>query len=367
MLGVYIHIPFCERKCSYCAFSSFVSSAQEQERYISSLIEEIKEFSKNEKREIDTIYIGGGTPSLISIDLMKKLIKCLKENFIWSKECEFSIEANPNSLTEEKLKFYKQNGINRLSIGVQSLDNAKLQAVGRLHSKEDAIKTLKLAERYFDNISVDMLIGLPYMNKDLFLNEIEYLSTLNIKHISAYMLQIEEGTQMAELVDKNEVLLPSDDDSVLAYEEMAKLLKIKGFDRYEVSNFARKGFECRHNIKYWTGEEYVGFGLAAHSYLKGERIANSNKFNDYYQRKLSIREKLTKMQLIEEHIMLGLRCNSGVNKNYLKTLGYDLEKNQYLQDFIAKGIITETENEKIYINPDFYGVNNYIIVHLLPN
>jgi len=364
MLGVYIHMPFCERKCSYCAFSSFVSSEKEQEKYITSLISEIQHFSQKEKRNIDSISIGGGTPSLISVQLMEKLFNCLKENFIWSDNLEFSIEANPNSLTKEKLEFYKKSGVNRLSIGVQSLDDEKLKSIGRLHTSQQAIDVVKMAENYFDNISVDMLIGLPNMKKEDFLKEIELLSSFNIKHISAYMLQVEEGTPLAKIVKNNPFVLPDDDDSVGAYEEMACLLKKHGFNRYEVSNFAKDGFECKHNMKYWTGEDYIGFGLSAHSYIEGNRFANAKNFNDYYVGKLSMQEKLTDEQKIEEHIMLGLRCNQGVDKEYLSRLGYDITKNENLLNFIEKGIIKEDKN-RLFLNPDYYGVNNYIIVHLL--
>lgn len=364
MLGVYVHIPFCERKCSYCAFSSFVSNEEEKERYISSLIEEITDFAKNEKREIDTIYIGGGTPSLLSISQMKKIIDCLKNNFVLNEKLEFSIEANPNSLTREKLEFYKENGINRLSIGVQTLEDEKLKNIGRIHTSEMALNSIKLANKYFDNVSVDMLIGLPDMDKEMFLNQIEILTALNIKHISAYMLQIEEGTPLSKMAKENKIFLPEDDDSVEVYEEMAKLLKTKGFDRYEVSNFAKNGYECRHNVKYWTGEDYIGFGLSAHSYMGGVRFANAKKMDEYYNRKIALNETLTKEQKIEEHIMLGLRCNRGVDKKFLLDLGYDIDKNVYLSNFIERGIIDEDLNH-LYLNPDYYGVNNYIIVHLL--
>ena len=371
MLGVYIHIPFCQRKCAYCAFSSFVSSKEEQERYVDSLIEEIKEFRKKKTEEkyrnIDTIYIGGGTPSLLSKNLLKRIIDCLKENFIWEKGLEFSIEANPCSLTEEKLAFYKQQGINRLSVGVQSLEDEKLKTIGRLHSSKQAIDCIEIASKYFENLNCDMLIGLPKMEEENFLSQIEYLSSSKVKHISAYMLQVEEGTPLYQIVKERPLFLPEDDDSVDVYEKMAKLLQENGFERYEVSNFAKKGYECKHNLKYWTGEEYIGFGLSAHSYINGVRFANSKKFDDYYNRKLALKENLENNQLIEEHIMLGLRCNKGIDKIYLRSLGYDLDKNDFLVEYLAKGIIKEGSTRNILtLNPDYYGVNNFIIVNLLP-
>lgn len=365
MLGIYVHIPFCESKCHYCAFASFVKREEEQTKYIFSLIEEIKGFAKNEKREIDTIYIGGGTPTVLSIPLMKKLIDALKENFIWNENLEFTIEANPCSLTQEKLIFYKDNGINRISLGVQSLQNDKLKAIGRRHDYNEALNKIKLAGKYFKNISCDMLIGLPNMDKEKFLSEIEMLTSINIKHISAYMLQIESGTPLAKMVDNKEIFLPDDDESVNAYEEMTKLLAKKGFERYEVSNFAREGYESKHNFKYWTGEEYVGFGLGAHSFINGTRHANASSFEGYYKREIVQKENLTNTQKIEEHIMLGLRCKAGVSKDYLKSKGYEIENNENFIEFRQKGVLIENR-DNITLNPDFYGVSNFIIASLLP-
>ena len=365
MLGVYIHIPFCESKCHYCAFASFVRNKEEQNRYIASLIEEIKEFSKHNKKEIDSIYIGGGTPSIISVENIQKLIDCLKDNFYWNKKLEFTIEANPCSLTEEKLKFYKDRGVNRLSLGIQSLENDKLKAIGRRHDVQEAINKIKLAGKYFDNLSCDMLIGLPNMDQEDFLKQIEWLASLNVKHISAYMLQVEEGTPLVKMIDNKEILLPDDDESVETYEKMANLLSKIGFERYEVSNFAQKGYESKHNFKYWTGEDYIGFGLGAHSYFEGKRFANSSNFNDYYVRKIAYVEDITPQMKIEEHIMLGLRCKAGISKKFLNDLGFDISKNENFQEFKNKQILIETD-DKILLNENFYGVSNYIIASILP-
>lgn len=365
MLGVYVHIPFCESKCHYCAFASFVEREEQQKKYISSLIEEIKDFAKQEKREVDTIYIGGGTPSIISIQDMKELIDCLKANFIWNKDYEFTIEANPCSLTTEKLEFYKNNGVNRISLGVQSLEDEKLKIIGRRHDSKSAKEKILLSRKYFENISCDMLIGLPDMNEDDFLNQIDWLARNDVKHISAYMLQVEPGTPLVKMIEDKEIELPDDDDSVSAYENMAKLLLQRGFERYEVSNFALKGYESKHNFKYWTGEDYIGFGLGAHSYLNGVRFANSTTFQGYYNRKIAQKEILNFNQKIEEHIMLGLRCKNGISKNYLINHGYELVKNENFIDFKNKGVLIET-SDRIYLNPDFYGVSNFIIASLLP-
>ena len=364
MLGVYVHIPFCDGKCSYCGFSSFVKTDDEKERYINSLVEEIKEFAGEKKREIDSIYIGGGTPSILPINLICKLFEALKENFKWKDGLEFTIEANPCSLDEEKLSFYKKNGVNRISLGVQSLDENQLKFIGRRHSSIEAIDAVKLAKKYFDNVSCDLLIGLKDMDENAFLAQINTLAELGITHISAYMLQVEEGTRLHRLVEKNKHLLPTDDDCVDVYEKMTDKLAILGFSQYEISNFAKQGYESYHNFKHWTGQEYVGFGLGAHSYLNGKRIANDTTFSGYYDRIHTI-EAINDQQRLEEHIMLGLRCKAGISKIVMKTLGYDITTNSNLVEFVEKGILNQ-QGDIITLNPDYYGVSNYIFVKLLP-
>ncbi|MBQ8443882.1 MAG: radical SAM family heme chaperone HemW [Clostridia bacterium] len=363
MLGIYVHIPFCESKCAYCAFSSFVRGEEEREKYIAKLIDEINSYSG--ETEIDTIYIGGGTPSVLSINLMEKLIGVIKDKFSLAENYEFTIEANPCSLTEEKLACYKKNGVNRLSIGVQSLNDTQLKFIGRRHNSEGAISAITLAKKYINNLSCDLLIGLKDMDKNEFCGQITMLANLGVEHISAYMLQVENGTPLAKMVADNPLLLPDDDQCVEAYDEIVKSLDKLGFHRYELSNFAKTGKESRHNYKYWTGEDYIGFGLGAHSYANGKRWANSSNFEDYYAGKLASEEILTEEQQLEEHIMLGLRCKAGISKKFLIQKGYDIQKSDSYIDFLEKDILQES-GDNVKLNPKFYGVSNYIIVKLLP-
>ena len=366
MLSIYVHIPFCERKCNYCAFSSFVEKNEKIDEYILFLTKEIENFAKNNIREVDTIYIGGGTPSLLTTEQIEKVVVCVKENFVLTENCEITIECNPNSLTKEKLSKYKSLGINRLSIGVQSLDDDQLSFIGRLHSSKEAIEKIKLSKEIgFENISVDLLIGLNGATAERFLVQLQMLIDLDIKHISTYMLQIEDNTLLKKMVESETVILPTDEESVEIYEKTAEFLKKNGFYRYEVSNFAKKGYESKHNLKYWIGDDYIGFGLSAHSYIDGKRWANANNFKGYYQGEKPLDEVLSNGQKIEEHIMLGLRCKNGIDIDYLLSLGYDIRKNEYLDDFIARNIL-KRDGEKIYLNEDYYRVNNFIIVHLLP-
>ncbi len=371
MLGVYIHIPFCERKCNYCAFSSFVVDGTRQEEYVESLIDEIKTFGRtnnDEKhRKVDTIFIGGGTPSLLEPYLLKKIVETLRSVFNFEKNLEFTIECNPNSLTDEKLELYKQLGVNRISIGIQSLDEAQLKFIGRLHDAKSAIEATRKSLAKFDNVSADILIGIGGMNEENYLIGLEKLVNLGIKHVSTYMLQVEEGTPLARTVEENREILPSDEECIEVYNKTVKFLKNNGFNQYEVSNFAKKCCECKHNQKYWNGDEYVGFGLSAHSYINGERIANAKTFEEYYNREHEMKEVLTRGQLIEEHIMLGLRCSKGISIGYLSSLGYNIEENEYIAEFLKKGVVYRSEDgDRLHLNKDYYGVNNYIIVHLLP-
>ena len=364
MLGVYIHIPFCERKCNYCAFSSFADFSQKT-RYIDSLCQEIESFERKNEH-IDTIYIGGGTPTVLEPFEMEKIFASLKKTFDIDKNSEITVECNPNSLSREKLLCYKALGVNRLSIGVQSLNDEQLKFAGRLHNSQQALDSIRLAREIgFENISVDLLIGLNNSNEDEFIKNLKILLDEKIKHISTYMLQVEDKTPLKSLIDQNPDLMPDDDNMVEILLKTADFLKKNGFLHYEVSNFALKGYESKHNYKYWSGEEYVGFGLSAHSYLNGERFANASNFEDYFSRKIASREVLTSAQKIEEHIMLGLRCSLGIDVEFIKSLGYDIQKNSNFQEFLKRGILFE-KGDKICLNEDFYQVNNFVIVSLMP-
>ncbi len=366
MLGIYIHLPFCESKCNYCAFNSFVASEEEKEKYLSVLREDISFFARSNERVVDTVYFGGGTPSLLSTEQFKKLIEAIKTNYKLHKNCEITLEANPNSLTEEKLLCYKENGVNRLSIGVQSLNDESLKFIERRHDSSQAIEKIKLAKKYFNNISCDLLIGLPTISSDEYIKTLSKLIELGVKHISSYMLQIEENTPLKQMVDKNPDLLPGDDECAKFYEEIVEFLEKNKFYRYEVSNFAKKGFESRHNIKYWTNKPYIGFGLSAHSYIDGKRWACGEKLSDFYNHKHIMEEYLGDEEKIEEHIMLGLRCFKGIDISYLKKLNYDIEKNQYYNQYIKENVLIKKSANRVILNPKYYEVNNLIITNLMP-
>ena len=358
-ISIYIHIPFCERKCNYCAFVSYCLNEEKQNEYIKKLIEEISNFKIN--KIVQTIYIGGGTPSLLSENNIRKIFYALRKNFLIDRDAEITIEVNPNSVTEEKLKLYKDIGINRISIGVQSLNNKTLREIGRLHDKKAAIKSIKLARKYFTNISADLILGLQHEK-----NVVKYakkLISLGVKHISCYMLEVHENTKLFSLIQERRYFPLQDEEVVKSYQNLVKFLKRKKFIQYEISNFAICGYESKHNINYWTFGDYKGFGASSHSYIDGYRIENASKLEEYYNGK-QIKEKKNSKTEIEERIMLGLRCEYGVSIKDLFELGYDIMENPYFKDYVEKKIIY-LNDDIAYLDPKYYSVSDYIIEHLI--
>lgn len=359
-ISVYIHLPFCERKCLYCAFTSFVSSDDVQKEYVKHLIKEIENFKDGYK--VKTIYFGGGTPSVFRLDLLGKIFDALKNKFEIEKDAEITMEVNPNSVDEEKLGFYKRLGVNRLSMGIQSLNDKTLKKLGRLHTKKEALYKLQLATKFFDNVSCDLILGLEKEK-----NVVKYARKLikfGIKHISCYILEVHENTPLYSLV-KNKKYQPLYDEAVAkSYEKLRKFLEKQGFNQYEISNFSLVGFESKHNLAYWSYDDYVGFGLSSHSFLDGARYENSSNLKAYYEGK-GQSETITNDKEIEERILLGLRCKNGVDLEKLKNLGYILEKNEFFMQFLEKNILKKVNN-RIFLNPNYYAVSDFIIEHLLP-
>lgn len=366
MLGIYVHFPFCERKCVYCNFSSFVNKEIE-DKYIDHLLNEIQDFVDESKdKRVNSIYFGGGTPSFVSQTNIKRVMDKLRECFVVMEDSEITIECNPHSTTREKLEFYHKLGFNRISFGVQSLNDEELKFLGRLHSSQEGEECIKLAKSVgFKNISADLIIGVKGQTLESLLASTRGLIELGVNHISSYMLQVEEGTPLYKMVKENPSILPDDDESVNLYERLVAFLGRAGFEQYEVSNFAKDNSYSLHNMKYWKGDEYVGFGLGASSYINGQRKTNGKTFEEYFKGEGVLSEILTPWQRIEEGIMLGLRCKCGVKKEYLKSLGYDIEKNENY-DFFLKNNVLREENGIVYINKEYFPVNNYIIVKLLP-
>ena len=267
-LGLYIHIPFCMKKCNYCDFLSFSSTEEEKERYVQALCKEILSFQgKKGECIITTMFFGGGTPSILKGEQMERIMGAINEAFLVDEEAEITIEMNPGTVTKEKLEIYKKIGINRLSIGLQTTDDERLKVLGRIHTYEQFLQNYQWArELGFQNISVDLMSALPKEDLTSYQKDLERILALKPEHISSYSLIIEEGTPFYE---EEELLeqLPKEEEDRAMYELTGKLLQEEGYQRYEISNYAKKGKESRHNSIYWTGKEYLGLGLGASSYL----------------------------------------------------------------------------------------------------
>ena len=330
-LGVYIHIPFCKQKCLYCDFVSFAQMEDLQEKYIQALKDEIKNW-KAQKMDyiIKTIYIGGGTPSYIDSKYISEILKLINDkqyniNQYESESMPITIEVNPGTVTKQNLEDYKKAGVNRLSIGLQSTKNSLLKEIGRIHNYEEFLEIYGLAREVgFSNINVDLMIGLPNQTiKDIkkTLEDITNLKPVNPEHISVYSLIIEENTPLQRLIETSELELPDEEAERQMYWYVKDFLELKGYKHYEISNFAKQGFEAKHNIDCWEQNEYIGFGVAAHSYMDNKRFCNISELNKYiencnkyaFKDNVIIEEIQSEMDKMKEYMILGLRKIDGVS------------------------------------------------------
>ena len=355
MRSVYIHIPFCKSICSYCDFCKFFYNDKWASLYLEALEKEIKEYYENDK--IKTIYIGGGTPSSLSINNLIKLFKII-QIFDTSSLEEFTFECNINDINEELLVLLKNNKVNRISIGVESFNQNNLEFLSRVHNKEDIVNKIKLTHKYFNNINVDLIYALPTENMRILKNDIKSMLKLPITHISTYSLIIEEHTMIY-----NDKVKPIDEDiDYKMYKYICKKLKKNGFNHYEVSNFAKKGYESKHNLTYWDNLEYYGFGLGAHGYTNSMRYENTRNFNKYLKGDFRFNELLvSNREEIENELILGLRKLNGININeFKKKFNKDIFKEFKLDEAIQKGYLTNS-NGQIYIKEDKIYIMNEII------
>ena len=351
--GIYIHIPFCKQKCLYCDFTSFAGKEQLQERYLNALIFHLgqaqinlgqsllkKCLSQFRKRtgprpflEKDrpqfcqscTVFIGGGTPSFVDSKKIKEILSKIPKTNVE----EITIEVNPGTVTKEKLEDYKEAGVNRLSIGLQSTKNELLKQIGRIHSFEDFLDTYKIAREVgFNNINVDLMIGLPKQTVQDVKESLKNIMNLKPnapEHISVYSLILEEDTPMEKLVREGKLKLPDEEQERNMYWYVKNFLELNGYKHYEISNFAKPGFESKHNLSCWNQEEYIGFGIAAHSYIDGKRFCNISDIEQYieniekgdFEKNIIIQEIQDKEVQMKEYVMLGLRKIDGISiKNF---------------------------------------------------
>ncbi|MGB4439576.1 MAG: radical SAM family heme chaperone HemW [Sedimentibacter sp.] len=361
-LGIYVHIPFCKRKCNYCDFYSIKWNDESENKYIDAVINEIKNYKDtlDEKYCVDTIYFGGGTPTIINPDNLRRIIGKLRSIFEIDENAEISMEANPNTLTSDNLKAYKEIGINRLSIGIQSLNDDILYKIGRIHNGREALEAIDRAKQFgFENINADAMFNIPGQTITDIETTLSKIIEKNVKHISFYSLKLEKGTPMYDMEKNSKIIMPEEDEEREMYYAGRNVMEDKNLFQYEISNFALKGYECKHNLKYWNQEEYIGIGPSAHSFLNSIRYSNPSDLNLYCQNseenvfERKIQEVMNRKDLIFEYIMLRLRLTEGLNMVEFK--------NKFSIDFnetYSKQIDHLTKNNLLKYSGDFVKLTN---------
>ena len=368
-ISIYIHIPFCESRCHYCDFCSSLLNRENVEKYFSYLEREINLY-RNFLREkiIDTVFIGGGTPSSVDGKYIARILKILSD-FEFSKDPEISIESNPNSLTREKAETYFSSGINRISIGAQSFNDEILKKIGRIHRSEDIYKALENARfAGFTNINLDLMLALPSQKFSDIEKSLEEIKKLDLPHISYYSLILEENTKLFLEHEKSPLSFPTEDEDRKMYHYVVSELEKIGLHQYEISNFSKKGYECRHNLTYWKLRDYLSFGLSASSNIKNLRYRNFSDFKNYYEaldkgeKTIEFSETLNKTDRTNEFIMMGLRLRSGIDlgefkerfeEDFVKLYESEIEKNIRLE-------LIEEKDNKIYLTEKGRDLSNQV-------
>ncbi|MBC5740555.1 oxygen-independent coproporphyrinogen III oxidase [Blautia sp. 2744] len=369
-LELYVHIPFCVRKCQYCDFLSGPSDEETKDRYIEALLKEIRAAEHTEDYEIVSVFIGGGTPSALKAEAIASIMRTLQEKFFFCEDAEVTIEANPGTVDPEKLTIYRNVGINRLSLGLQSTDAEELKLLGRIHSYEEFLKSYEWArEAGFSNINIDLMFAIPGQTGEAWRQHLYQVAELNPEHISAYSLIIEEGTPFAE----QNLDLPDEDTEYQMYEDTAEILERYGYRQYEISNYAKQGYMCRHNAGYWQRLEYLGFGLGASSLYGGMRFSNTHQMQEYLtdsRKPEQIRKDVTVLsrnEQIEEFMFLGLRMTEGISeKNFEENFNVRLMDiyGDILQKYEETGFMEHIETKWRLTRKGIH-VSNHILADFL--
>lgn len=373
-ISLYIHIPFCAQKCFYCDFPSFARMDNLRMDYIKALCKEIKIFKeKYAEYEIDTIFIGGGTPSVLEASELEIVLKEINTLNI-SKNVEFSMECNPGNLTEEKLRVMRENGVNRISMGLQAKQNTLLKTLGRIHDYDTFKENFILAKNNgFTNINVDLMFGLPNQKVSDWKESLEEIISLNPSHISAYSLIIEEGTAFYKLYEDDKLILPSEEEEREMYHLAKNILEKAGFKQYEISNYAKEGLECKHNLAYWNMDNWIGLGSASASYVDGVRSKNISNVKEYINSMSeygeAIEENLnnTKNDDMEEFMFMGLRKINGISEKEFKHR-FEVDIDEVYSDVFKKYEKEELLKRKdgmIYLTEKGIEVSNIIMADLL--
>ncbi|MDD6265730.1 MAG: radical SAM family heme chaperone HemW [Clostridia bacterium] len=374
-LGLYVHVPFCANKCPYCDFYSRTDS-REYGRYVDSLLLQMEDYSDAASNyTVDTVYIGGGTPTVIPDKDLLRLVDGIYENFRVFMDAETTVEANPATVTSSLLKKLKKLGVNRISFGVQSTCDNELKALGRIHDWSDACRSFGIArEAGFDNINIDLMYGIPEQTMESLRLTLERICELEPEHISLYNLKIEHGTRFD--VIRDELALPDEDTEYEMYKFAIDFLKAHGYEQYEISNFAKPGYECQHNLRYWSCGEYLGLGPAAHSYFNGRRFSFKRDLESYMAAMENPEDEIDTVdenytilpnERIGEYIMLGLRLNKGIDTViFSKLFGLDFEKmfSDLLPAYVDSGFMTH-EGTKYALTTKGMFVSNYILSSML--
>lgn len=326
-IGLYLHIPFCDGKCAYCNFYSRVAGESERNEYTDKMAEAIVAWGNKIRRPVDTVYFGGGTPSLLGHDRLIRMLDSVKKSFPVTENAEITVEVNPSSTGDLDFAQLRTAGFNRLSIGLQSANDNELRILGRRHGSEDARRTVQRAQNAgFDNISLDVMLAVPGQTPDSLDHTLEFCASCGVQHISAYILKIEKGTRFYQMKDS----LPLFDDEMQAafYEQTVEKLRQLGYHQYEISNFAHKGCESQHNLHYWRDEEYLGLGPSAHSFLNGRRFYYDSDFQRFYDNEITEESDGGDS---EEYLMLALRLTEGlIFSRFEERYGYPVSEKMIL-------------------------------------
>lgn len=373
-MELYIHIPFCVKKCAYCDFLSFPADEGTKRRYVEKLMEEMRTMGAVcRDNTVSTVFVGGGTPSILKGEWMEELFSVLRENFSLEPDAEISMEANPGTVTKEKLFSYRRAGINRLSFGLQSAKDGELSALGRIHSFEDFLESFRAArECGFENINVDLMSALPGQTADSWMETLKRTAELSPEHISAYSLIVEEGTPFYEAYgsETGRKLLPDEETEREMYHRTKAFLRECGYERYEISNYAKPGLACRHNIGYWTEVPYLGLGLGAASYLNGKRFSGHGDMETYLASAAGTYEnevQLTKKDMEEEFFFLGLRLTKGVSlAEFKERFGEDAAAVYpgVMERFVKEGAANLSDG-RFFLTDYGMDVSNYVMAEFL--
>ncbi|MDD6038007.1 MAG: radical SAM family heme chaperone HemW [bacterium] len=379
-MELYIHIPFCVRKCAYCDFLSAPADESRIEQYVEALEKQLVEQAASFSEEkITSVFIGGGTPSILRNHQLERMLTAVRNYFKLSSDVEITVEVNPGTITAEKAKIMVEGGVNRVSIGLQSANNKELQLLGRIHDFSQFLRSYELLRKAgLKNVNVDLMSALPGQTVESYEKTLKKVLQLHPEHISAYSLMIEEGTPFFEQYAEDErlraageepKLLPSEESERLMYEMTGDLLCSHGYERYEISNYARAGYACKHNIGYWTGEHYLGLGLGAASYINGVRFTNTRILSEYLAGDFGRRDEniLSKNDRMAEFFYLGLRMTKGIQKaDFFKRFGFHPTQiyGQVLSELIEQGLLVDS-GSGYYLSEYGVDVSNQVLYRFL--